>query len=304
MRPASQPLIKDLDELKQLIVDIGRGQANISMGNKTLQVLAALAENPNKVALDSISAVAKEVGVNASTLTRLASRLGFSGYSEFQAVFKRNLTHTHFYSEQGKRLLQTPRRAKPGQQDHTLSIIANDSIRNIEATVASVDPKIMASAATRLAKARQVVIYGLRQFHAIASYLVYGLTMIRPNVSLLDANAMGVAEGLSQMDSQDVLIVASVAPYTRLVAEVAKHAHNNRIDVIALSDSLASPLLTHAKYAFLIPHTGSYISNSLGAYLVFCEGLVNLVAQDLGATGLKSLKQRERLIQQLGIETD
>ncbi|MCD8504466.1 MAG: MurR/RpiR family transcriptional regulator [Burkholderiaceae bacterium] len=304
MRSASQPVIHSLDELKQLIIDIGRGQASISLGSKTLQVLAALVENPNQVALHSISEVAKAVGVNASTLTRLASRLGFGGYGEFQAVFKRNLTNSSapFYSEQGKRLLQTPRTVSAGANRHVLDSIAADSIRNIEAAIAATDPKTMLQAAARIARARRVVIYGLRQFHAIASYLVYGLNLIRPDVSLLDANAMGVAEGLSQLGSQDILIVASVAPYTRLVAEVAKTAHDNGIQVVALSDSLASPLVTHAQYPFLIPHTGSYISNSLGAYLVFCEGLVNLVAKELGAAGLKTIKQRERLIEQLKIE--
>lgn len=306
MRSASQPLIHSLDELKQLIIDIGRGKAKISMGHKTLQVLAALTENPNHVALHSISEVAKTVGVNASTLTRLADRLGFGGYGEFQAVFKRNLTSSSapFYSEQGKRLLQTPSKLSTQANGHVLNNIAADSIRNIEVTLASIDPKILLQAASKIARARRVVVYGLRQFHAIASYLVYGLNLIRPDVSLLDANAMGVAEGLSPLNSQDILIVASVAPYTRLVAEVTKTAHDNRIDVVALSDSLASPLVTHAKYPFLIPHTGSYISNSLGAYLVFCEGLVNLVAKELGPTGLKALKQRERLIEQLDIETN
>lgn len=307
MRATSQPLIQNLNELKELIIDVGRGQASISMGHKTLQVLAALVENPNEVALQSISEVAKQVGVNASTLTRLASRLGFSGYGEFQAVFKRNLTThhatapAHFYSRQGKRLLQT-RRGKQHEGDNVLANIAHDSVRNIETTLAALDHKMMLDAARRLAKARRVVVYGLRQFHGIASYLSYGLNLVRPDVSLLDANAMGVAEGLSQMNPQDVLIVASVAPYTQLVAEVTKTAHANQIDVIALSDSLASPLVTHARYAFLIPHQGSYISNSLGAYLVFCEGLVNLVAKELGAAGLKSLRQRERLIEQLKIE--
>lgn len=305
MRTTGQPLIQTVDGLRQLIIDVGRGKSDISMGAKALQVLAALVENPNYIALHSISEVAREVGVNASTLTRLAGRLGFSGYSEFQSLFKKNLTSAPpFYSEQGKRLLRTQRGSKLGPGDEVLKAITTDSISNIEAMLDAVDQKSVLQAAARIAKARRVVVYGLRQFHAIASYLVYGLNLIRPDVSLLDANAMGVAEGLSQLDPQDILIVASVAPYTRLVAEVAKNAHDNRIDVVALSDSLASPLVAHAKHAFLIPHTGSYVSNSLAAYLVFCEALVNLVAKDLGAAGLKSLKQREKLIEQLNIETN
>jgi DNA-binding MurR/RpiR family transcriptional regulator len=304
MQDGNQPLVTNLDELKALVVAINRGESSITLGNKTMRVLGALLQNPNDVALHSISTVALRVGVNASTLTRLAVRLGFSGYNEFQSIFKKNLTSsTPFYSEQGKRLLGNQARGDQGKASQTLSTVVQDSVRNIESTLSSLDPGTLSTAAKRLARAPRVALYGLRQFHGIVSYLAYGLSLVRPDVNLLDAHALGVAEGLSALRSNDVLVVASVAPYTRAVVEVAQIARGNGIEVIALSDNLSSPLVTHAHYAFQIPHTGSYISNSLAAYLVFCEGLVNLVAQELGAKGLKSLQQREAMIAQLNIET-
>lgn len=304
MHAGNQPLVSNLDELKALMVAINRGETTITLGNKTLRVLGALLQHPNDVALHSISTVASRVGVNASTLTRLASRLGFSGYSEFQGIFKQNLASaTPFYSGQGKRLLGNQAKGAEGKASQTLQQVAQDSVRNIETAMLALDPKMMSDAAHRLARAPRVALYGLRQFHGIASYLAYGLSLVRSDVSLLDASGLGVAEGLSCLSNRDVLVVASVAPYTRAVVEVARTARANDIGLIALSDSLSSPLVAHAQYAFEIPHDGSYISNSLAAYLVFCEGLVNLVAQALGAKGLKSLEQREAMIEQLNIET-
>ena len=40
----------------------------------------------------------------------------------------------------------------------------------------------------------------------------------------------------------------------------------------------------------------------MGAYVIFCEGLLNLVATDLGKKALKALERRERFIADLGIE--
>jgi DNA-binding MurR/RpiR family transcriptional regulator len=40
----------------------------------------------------------------------------------------------------------------------------------------------------------------------------------------------------------------------------------------------------------------------MGAYLVFCEGLMNVVAAHLGKRSLEALERRERLITTLGIE--
>jgi DNA-binding MurR/RpiR family transcriptional regulator len=87
--------------------------------------------------------------------------------------------------------------------------------------------------------------------------------MVRSDVALLDAPRMGVAEALSQLDRGDVVIVASCAPYTRSVAEVARVAASNGQTVIAITDSRSSPLVPPAEHAFFIPHTSSFYSNSM-----------------------------------------
>jgi DNA-binding MurR/RpiR family transcriptional regulator len=126
--------------------------------------------------------------------------------------------------------------------------------------------------------------------------------MIRTDVALLDAQGLGVAEGLAQLQPGDVVIVTSVAPYTKSVADAAIAAQEAGFVVIALTDTLASPLVAPARHTFLIPHESSFFSNSMGAYLVFCEGLLNLVATHLGKRSLQALERRERLITTLGIE--
>jgi DNA-binding MurR/RpiR family transcriptional regulator len=84
---------------------------------------------------------------------------------------------------------------------------------------------------------------------------------------------------------------------------VAKAAARNGQRVIAITDSRSSPLVAPAEHAFFIPHASSFISNSMGAYIVFCEGLLNLVAWQLGDAALEALQRRENLIEALGIET-
>ncbi len=42
----------------------------------------------------------------------------------------------------------------------------------------------------------------------------------------------------------------------------------------------------------------------MGAYLVFCEGLLNLVATHLGRGALQARGRRERFIKDLQVESD
>jgi len=301
---------RTVDALRALAVRVGRGGASISMGGKAHGVLARLVERPEEVAVRTITELAESLGVNASTLTRLATRLGYAGFVDFQAVFRDGLAsrHRHFYSEQAERLVATTSQRAPSGKNtkapelETMVRLAQDSIANIEGFVAQLSPDELRLAARLLARAPRVRVHGLRQFSSLASFMTYGLAMVRGDVALLDPHGLGVAEGLAQMQAGDLVVVISVEPYTRSVAEVAAIAAAAGIVVIAITDHRASPLATFAKHSFFIPHGSTFFSNSMGAFVIFCEGLLNLVATDLGKKALAALERRERFIDELKIE--
>lgn len=310
---ASASAPRSVDGLRELVVRIGRDEAGLSLGGKAHAVLAWLLERPEEVAVRTITDLATALDVNASTLTRLTTKLGYTGFADFQSVFRDSLAqrHRHFYTHQAERLVSGPKtgaHAGAGSEGSpevdVVAQLAHESIGNVETFLARLSPVDLRGAATLLAEAPRVRVHGLRQFSALASFLCYGLGMIRTDVALLDAQGLGVAEGLAQLQPGDVVVATSVAPYTRSVAEAAVAAAEAGMTVIAITDTLASPLVPPARHAFLIPHDSSFFSNSMGAYLIFCEGLLNLVATHLGTRSLEALSRRERLITALGIERD
>lgn len=293
---------RTIAELRDLVVRIGRGEADVSLGGKTLTVVARLVERPEEVALRSITELAARLDVNASTLSRLARTLGYAGFADFQRVFRESLTRAHhnFYSQQGHRLLDGP---EPGDDEFGVLLrLARESIDNVNGCLSQVTAAELRSAAQLLARAPRVRVFGVRQMHTVASSLCYGLGMIRGDVSPLDVPGLGIAETLAQLHKGDALAVSSISPYSRRVAEVSRVANAAGIAVVAITDTRASPLAAHARHAFFIPHESSYISNSIGAYVVFCEALVNLVAKKLGGKALKALERQEKFIDDLDIE--
>jgi DNA-binding MurR/RpiR family transcriptional regulator len=303
---------RSVEALRDLTVKIGRQESDVSLGVKAHAVLAKLVERPEEVAVRTITELAESLGVNASTLTRLSTRLGYAGFVDFQGVFRDGLAqrHRHFYSQQAEKLMGVapargtgPATAESKSSEvQTVVTLARESIHNVEGFIAQLSAADLRAAAKLLAEAPRVRIYGLRQFSSLASFLCYGLGMIRGDVALLDAHGLGVAEGLAQLQRGDVVVVTSVSPYTSLVAQVAVAAADAGLTVIAITDTRASPLVPPARHAFFIPHESSFFSNSMGAYLVFSEGLLNLVAKHLGGNSLKALERRERFITGLGIE--
>ncbi|HKX42632.1 MAG TPA: MurR/RpiR family transcriptional regulator [Burkholderiaceae bacterium] len=303
---------RSVEALRDLAVRIARGDSAIRLGDKAHGVLAKLVERPEEVAVRTITELAAGLGVNASTLTRLATSLGYEGFVDFQSVFRDSLAqrHRHFYTQQAQRLVAGAPARAPGRTEalsaevQTVVQLARESIENVESFLAQLSAADLRAAAKLLGEAPRVRVYGLRQFSTLAGFLVYGLGMIRTDVGLLDPQGLGAAEGLAQLQRGDVVIVTSVEPYTRSVARVAQAAADAGLTVIAITDTRASPLVPPARHAFFIPHESSFFSNSMGAYLIFCEGLLNLVATRLGKGALQALARRERFITDLQIEAD
>ena len=293
---------RTIEDLRALALSIGRAEAGFSLGSKAHDVFAKLVDAPEQSAVRSISELANQFGINPSTLTRLAKRLGFDGFSDFQAVFRKAIANDqqYFYSRQAGRLLAT--RPVGNAEVEVFERLARETAANVDGFLGQLDGASLKGATRLLAGARRVRIHGVRQFHSLASFLTYCLGMVRSDVALLDAPRLGVAEALSQLEEDDVVVVASCTPYTRSVAEVARVAAANGQTVIAITDSRSSPLVPPAEHAFFVPHTSSFYSNSMGAYVVFCEALLNLVARELGDKALNSLAGRERLIAEMNIE--
>jgi DNA-binding MurR/RpiR family transcriptional regulator len=293
---------RTLEDLRKLAVGIGRDEVGISLGAKAHEVLAKLVDLPEQAAVRSIVELAELLDVNASTLTRLAKRLGYAGFGDLQAVFRNVIAddRRYFYSRQAGTLLSV--RPHAGDETEVFSRLAQETAGNVEGFLGQLEPDVLRATARLLVKAHRVRIHGVRQFHALASFMTYGLGMLRRDVALLDAPRLGVAEAIAQLEPGDVVVVASCAPYTRSVARVAQVAAARGLNVVAITDTRSSPLVSRARHAFFVPHASSFFSNSMGAYIVFCEGLLSLVAREMGDEALAALASRDQLFEDLQVE--
>jgi DNA-binding MurR/RpiR family transcriptional regulator len=126
--------------------------------------------------------------------------------------------------------------------------------------------------------------------------------MIRSDVSLLDANTLGIAEEIASLGEGDILISASCAPYSRVVSETAKAAAELGVTVIAITDRASSPLVDHSQTAVYAAHETSFLSNSMTTFILLAECLINGVAAAIPEEAKVALAQRDKMINRLEIE--
>ena len=153
-----------------------------------------------------------------------------------------------------------------------------------------------------MTEALRVALHGIRQFHSLVSFLAYGLKMIRSDVPILDSNNLGVAENIAAMSKGDVLISASCAPYSNIVAETARAAYEKGLSIISLTDSPSSPSIDYSKVALFVPHETSFISNSMATFFVAAECHINGSTTVLSENAKTALAERDLMIKRLSIE--
>lgn len=291
---------RDIAELRQLTQAISRGEADITLGLKAQRALGRLLELRGDPALLSITTLADRLEVNPSTLTRLARTLGYSGFGGLQEVLlNASLAGPGaFYTRQAQAALESA--GAPGKI--RAARLCRESQANIDRFIDAFDTERFDQAAHLIMKSRRVSVHGIRQFHALASFLAYGLRMIRADVSMLDSSTLGTAEGLAALSADDVLISASCSPYSEQVITVANEAASKGIEVIAVTDTAASPIVAPSSIALYAPHETSFLSNSLSTFVVAAECLINNCAAVEPERAKIALAERDRMIKQLGIE--
>lgn len=300
--PAKPPAPASLSDLQSLYERMHRGLDQRALGRNGLRILGMLLDAPHQAAMYSINQIAEAAGVNASTVSRLAQRLGYAGFSELQSVFQRGIeAREHFYSDRADRLLHDA----AGSEHPALKLagtLAHQATANITRLVQSLDEQQTEAIVTLLATAPRVRLHGMRQFASLAAFMAYGLGMLRPDVALLDPANLGVADALAQLTPDDVLVVASTLPYTRATVDAARAAARHSLSVVAITDSVSSPLAAWARHSVYVPDSSVFYSNSMCAFTFIAEALMTLVARELGESGLRALRQREALILETGTE--
>lgn len=290
---------RSFTELRQLPILISRGDVQLPMGKRSYRALCNMLDDPESVAMNNISTLAKALGISPPTLTRISKMLGYSGFPTFQNTFRHHLNEPQrFYSSQAKRSASR----KQSSSKEVLQSLAGEAIGNIEKALQHTELEKLETAVDWLATGVRLHLFGYRQSSAIASMMTYSLSMIRDNVQQLGMNGHGLSTGLSQVERNSVVVLFSSAPYSKDALAVARIARRQQARVIAITDSHLSPLTQWSNIALMSPTQSQFYSNSFSGMIFLIETLLTLTARTLGTKAIASLESREELIREINDE--
>lgn len=209
------------------------------------------------------------LGISESTVVRFASGIGYDGYPEFQKALEECV--------KGKLSNVQKMDAKYGRssQSEILTSVLSADIEKIQDTIRNLDPVAFESAVNTILKADTIYIMGLRSNEPLAAFLHFYLNMIRGGVVLL--NTTSVSETFEQMiriNDRDCFIGISFPRYSMRTLKAMEFANDRNAKVIAITDSVNSPMNLYSSCNLLARSDMVSIVDSLVAPLSVINALV------------------------------
>ena len=165
-----------------------------TLSKKEKLVIDYILENSERVFSMTVSDLAKEVGVAASTIVRLCKNLGYSGFSEFKIDFVRN-------SPTQVNIL-TPVINEQDTDTKVFEKVFDSSIQTLQDTLAMINKVDIEKVVSILKEAQSIQFYGVGTSAPIAMDAYYRFMRIGYNTFYsVDSHIMRIsASRLSELD--------------------------------------------------------------------------------------------------------
>ncbi|MFD1836883.1 MurR/RpiR family transcriptional regulator [Paracidovorax cattleyae] len=254
-----------------------------------------LLDHPAEVVTSSMRHIGVQSGATPPTLVRFAQQVGFDGWPALKAAFAADLgLGGDAYGARAQHLV-----ARAGESGGLTEEMFGVQRRNLEATQAQSGARLDKACAL-IEKAKAVHVAGFRASYPIAFGLVYQYRLFRPDVHLLDGQGGTLEMQLRAVGRGDVLVVTSFSPYSHEALQVAEAARDAGARIVALTDSLASPLSLLAQQTLLFSiHSPSFFP-SVAAGLALAEALVELLASRAGGAAARAIGHAEQHLHSSG----
>jgi DNA-binding MurR/RpiR family transcriptional regulator len=233
-----------------------------------------LIDHPNAAAVDTIKALSGAAGLQPSVLVRLAKTLGYSGFSEMQAVFREALlAQTQSYGERMRSQRRGRRDTLPQAPEDTVRMLCDGAIGSLQGLRESLDATALRQAIALLARARTIHVVGLRRAWPVATYLAYLLSRSQRFVRLLGGMGGMLSDEVRAMHPEDVLVAISFHPFHADTVAAVERARTQGVSILAVTDSALSPFARDADVVLEVRDADIAGFRTVAASMALCHGL-------------------------------
>lgn len=266
---------------------IGRASAALTPAER--RVAEVVLDRPQLVAFGTVAELAAAAGAGAATVVRLASKIGFDGFTALQASVQHDLANQ---LRPAAERIREPVGADPIGRHLQLELA------NVQTTFRNIDVATLDEAVRRLADltARVFILSGDAS-RGVATQFAGDLGALRDDVAVLDGNDIAIRRQIALLRPTDVVITFDLRRYERWVVDAAYDAVASGAWILAVTDSLLSPLAAAAARTLVVAAAGAGPFDSHVGTLAVFNLLVTGVGDQLRAVATARLDRLESVWQ-------
>jgi len=250
-----------------LMSKLHNAYAEFSKGQKAIS--RYMIEHYDKAAFMTANRLGEVVGVSESTVVRFAVKLGYEGYPELQKALQ-DMIRNRLTSVQ--RLEVTT--DKIGQQN-ILQTVMQDDMEKISMTLSEVNHETFDWVVQELMNAKRIYIVGARSSGALANFMGFYFNLLFDNVRVINENSVSdVFEQILRVEKGDVVVGISFPRYSSRTIKALQYAKNQDASVIAITDSMLSPITKYATCSLFAKSDMASFVDSLVAPLSLINALI------------------------------
>ena len=207
------------------------------MPKRLRQCADFIAQYPDRVAVSTVAELAAAAEVQPSAMMRFCQDLGFTGFSQMQRLFREE--YSRKWPDYATRLanLRAAGERAPGAM---LAEFVEAGRASLEQLMSTVDADMLERAVDVLAHAPVIHLVGYRRAFPVASYLGYALEKMA--VPCFLHSGVGKLASSHAVRPRDAVVAITFAPYSAETVAFAEAARAEDHPVVAVTDSLSSPL--------------------------------------------------------------
>ena len=254
------------DNSKDLMRLIQSRFSRLSKGQKL--IAEYILKSYDKAAFMTAAKLGVSVGVSESTVVRFANELGFSGYPKLQKALQELI----------KNKLTTVQRLELSNdyitEGYALKGVLKADMENIRATLEKINFNTFEEVVKNIFEAKRIYIIGLRSSTALAEFLGFYLNIILQNVRTVGNGISDIFEQMINLEEGDLVIGIGFPRYASRTIDALAFAQDRGANVVAITDSLLSPLAAKADYSLIAQSNMASFVDSLVAPLSVINALI------------------------------
>lgn len=271
-----------------LIAHITECAAGFSKGQR--RIAQYIVEHYDTAAFMTAFRLGEAVGVSESTVVRFAAELGFEGYPQLQKAMQ-ELIRSKLTTLQRIEVTRT-RMA----DDEVLDNVMTYDMANIRQTLEELPRPVFYQAVDAVVNARRVYIFGAGSCRALANFLAYYLKLLLGDIRLIyTSSETEILEEMLHIDETDAIIGISFPRYSSKAVKALHFAHSRHAKVVAITDSVLSPIADLASYLLLAHSDMATIVDSLVAPLSIINALIVAISLKKRESNIPILTELEQL---------